>query len=80
MQGAMSTSQHSLVSLEVHNITAKKNKYYRQSKNCQLTNTFRAMSSESRVADTIVTTGCVLTCRVFRTPAVVSCTLVHVCR
>ena len=50
-----------------------------QSKNWQLTDTLRSMSFVSVVTDTIVTTRCVLTRRVFRTPAVVFRTLVNIC-
>jgi len=46
----------------------------------QLTDTFRVISAVSSVTDTIIATRCVLTRRVFRTPAVVFRTLVYVCR
>jgi len=48
-------------------------------KNWQLTDTLRSMSFVSVVTDTVVTTRCVLTRRVFRTPAVIFRTLVNIC-
>ena len=46
----------------------------------QLTDTFRAMCFVSIVTDTIVTTRCILTRRVFRTPAVIFLALVYICK
>ena len=44
-----------------------------------LTDTFGAECFEPRVTDAVVTARCVLTRRVFRTPAVMFSTLVFVC-
>ena len=43
------------------------------------TDTLRAVSSVSRIADAIIIAGCVRTRRVFRTSAVIIRTLVYVC-
>jgi len=46
----------------------------------QLTDTFRAVCFVSIVTFTIVTTRCVLTRRVFRTPAVIFLALIYICK
>ena len=51
----------------------------RWGRNWQLTDTNRAVKSVSVVTDTLITTRCVLTPGVFRTPAVIFRTLVYVC-
>ena len=45
----------------------------------QLTDTFRALSFKAGVTFTLVTARCVLTRRMFHTPAVIFRTLIHVC-
>jgi len=49
------------------------------SRNQQLTNTEWTRSFVSGVADTVITTMCVVTRGVFRTAAVILSTLVYIC-